>query len=556
MKNALIIHFDEHHISDYLAFYYSIIHGKNYQKVFLLTYCENIPFIFDIIPEDCIIAISKETLSVAHQQNLIPPHFLYNYVSQKIDILDQWNWDMVVNFDDHTASKILAGFINPHKIIGHYLERDQKVNYQSFKDYYHHHLRSCPMAPYNTIELHRIHDIPFVDKEIKIPLHEKELKKTHLEVRKIHEKLKSIKKNESIKLIGLSILDEYHKLTFSTESIATFIKLLRDHPSLYPVVLTNDQSRDSSTFQEIFKILGQKIVVVESDYIGLSSVMIYFDLIVGYHHHHCLLADFTSTPLIEIHNSKKPLFFNNTIRPGNQLIFLDHTNDLSEEKRNFPIHKVLLGISTLQPDVVFEHLNFHEENGLEKKHHEIVFEVVDDEGMTWYVPCSLEKESLASFHKETIYHLFSLTIERIQIQNSFLKKEIQSSSLEIFLKFKNSKNENFILEWISDKKNIIKQMAGTILEFMKMAYQKDVLHEEMISYVRQIEKKFSHDLIFRYPLLKINYQLDQKLFHTKMILEFKDDLHVINNILNYIESFFKASSTTKSSFHRTSNMPS
>ncbi len=234
-----------------------------------------------------------------------------------------FDWDLIVNVSNCSVSAYLTSYLSQSK------ENYKGVRYNckgvlEFSDdwiaWANELMVDLTLTPYSYMEIfHKSLALnPISQSQVKLVLSEEHENST----RKVFSKLLEFRATDSIYVVAMQLSASTSEKSASFEEAKEIIQSIFEHPNLYPVLLVGPSEDERACAKALNAVLENSLFVVDSDFIGLNSVLNSVDLLLTVDTSIKHLAAIQNTKMLELHFNPN-LLFKMPANSGSQIVLID-----------------------------------------------------------------------------------------------------------------------------------------------------------------------------------------------------------------------------------------
>lgn len=356
MSNVLFINLKRNgDIFNTAALAFSYLKEHPHATPYILTYNEFKKATKPLSIFKSVFTLDRKKLTAFHSHNLYSNGFALDELLDELKPLESINWSEIINYSSDKASTFLTNYLacsSKATIKGVHFGDSNNLNYKSdWNIIFNEVMTSSALSP--------VHFSTAYHGMVNVPSHSGpiELKTISKHNETVKNNFSSLRKQKSPKggtcsLIGIQVASSQSNKDWSKGKLAEVIELILDDPTLYPIVLIAPNDEERRLSKEINAQFDSKLIIVESDFIALSSVLRGIDLLVTPDTSVKHLADLSDCKVIECSNNFKTSLKQGTIRSGNIILNGVKDSKVVHNSIKFLLHPTIPALeSLLDPSV-------------------------------------------------------------------------------------------------------------------------------------------------------------------------------------------------------------
>lgn len=271
------------------------------------------------------------------------------------------NWMSVINISQDKLSSVICGLMNAENKYGVILnEKNTHAPANAWSLVANEIHSKDPLAYFNHSELyHEVLSLKWSRDGMRInsiPEHNEKAYKHLNELRK------SVGyNNPNLKLVGIQIKTSSPQKDIPAQTVEDFIGLVLDDPNTYPVLLIGPFDEEREMADRINEKFEDSLLIVESDFTALPSVLVNLDGLVTPDTSIKHMADLLETPILEVCNASSPDL--KQAATTNQSLILSYSADKSHQTLALDMYRSLKVLTEPKTDEV-ENLKISDDSTL------------------------------------------------------------------------------------------------------------------------------------------------------------------------------------------------
>ncbi|OFZ14290.1 MAG: hypothetical protein A2X86_05430 [Bdellovibrionales bacterium GWA2_49_15] len=234
-----------------------------------------------------------------------------------------FEWDLIVNVSNCAVSAQLTSYLSYNK------ENYKGVRYNTngvleFSDdwiaWANEQMVDLSLTPYSYMEIFQksLGLTPGSQRSVGLVRSEEH----EVSTRKVFSRLHEFRATEQIYVVALQLSAATSEKSATFEESKQLIQAIFDHPNLYPLLLVGPSEDERARAKALNAVLENSLFVVDSDFIGLNSVLNSVDMLLTVDTSIKHLASLQNTKLLELYFNPN-LLFKMPSNSGSQIVLVD-----------------------------------------------------------------------------------------------------------------------------------------------------------------------------------------------------------------------------------------
>ena len=274
-----------------------------------------------------VFTIDRKKITTFNNHNLYSNGFALDELLDELKAIESINWSAVINYSSDKASTFLSNYLklsSDVNIKGISFGASNNIDYKnSWEVIFNEVITNSDFSPVHFSTAY--HGMAGV-KEASGPYSIKRIKKHDDTVANNFEALKKSNsaKGKDCALIGVQLSTSLDSKNWNKESLKELIEKILDDSGMYPLILIAPTEEERAASRELNEAFNNKLVIIESDFLALSSVLSNLDVLVTPDTSVKHLADLNECKIIEYTNSLKTSLKQGCRGASNIIIKLDN----------------------------------------------------------------------------------------------------------------------------------------------------------------------------------------------------------------------------------------
>ena len=474
-----------------------------------------------------IITMDRETIQSLFNSKIYPKHFSLNAFMSKIDLIDNSNFDLVVNYSgDKAASYLLGYFSSNSEICGSYYSSKNNL---------------CHTDEWSIVNevAEEISCLTFCRNEIYGKMMNLKFDQSHdgYVVREKHEKtvvhsLNKLKRlnqygGKSPKIIGFCVGAGKRFKSIPIKTIIDLLREMRSHKEFLPLVVVGVNSEDENVAKMLNERFGYSLTLVKMDIVAAPSLLKGLDALVCPDGYFKSLAELVGTQVVEL--SLGQMSMRGGV-DGSIVVTASKNNSFYKDSDDM---QIVRGQGFLKAsDIMKVFLHAFDDKRSSKLHLDSdidVYRRAGQDGEIFYEKINEGREGVLSIH-------------RVMTRNAIMLRFYQPDDFDKKLPYLLHHNSRESLNhWINSERKLIADMMKDILSVVRLILQsqKDKGKAKELAY--KFDNLFSYEKInspARIPIVFLRgliFSVDKVDFILEEIYKTKGHLQKYNALVEDLD---------------------
>lgn len=270
-----------------------------------------------------VFTLDRKKISTFSNHNLYSNGFALDELVEELKPIESMVWSNIINYSSDKASTFLCNYLGNSgeaSIQGVKYGPENNIEYGSSWEIIFNEIMTT--SSYSPVHFSTAYHGMCNLNEYKGPNKVRKVKKHDLTVENNFQNLRRInsKEGETCNLIGLHLFTSLENKNWSEEKVVTIIENLQQDAELYPVLLIAPTKEERERSKLINDKFDNKLIIVESDFLALTSVLSGLDVLITPDTSVKHLADLVDCRVVEYSTDLETTLKQGTSNTGNVIV--------------------------------------------------------------------------------------------------------------------------------------------------------------------------------------------------------------------------------------------
>lgn len=270
-----------------------------------------------------VFTLNRKKLTTFCNNDLYSNGFALDELVTQLSDLESISWSEIINYSSDKASTFLTCYLSNNKNVGTKgitFGQGNSVDYKSsWEIIFNDIITQSELSPVHfSTAYHGIADVP----EFNGPFNIKRVNKHEETVANNFENLRRANgpQDGRCSLVGIQLSSSLREKDWSLDQVTNIVEEVLDDASLYPIILIAPNNEERELSKQLNERFDNKLIIVESDFIALSSVLGGLDVLITPDTSVKHLGDLNGCKVLEYSNDLNLSLKQGTRSAGNLII--------------------------------------------------------------------------------------------------------------------------------------------------------------------------------------------------------------------------------------------
>lgn len=220
------------------------------------------------------------------------------------------NWDLIINLSSSEAASFIVSTLRANEVIGNYKSPEKSTIGNNFWARLHYQGEN-----HQTSGIHQVNSYNRIiglnqNSESQAQIYSDSTLNAlaHKNISRIRQS--KMVNNEKSHVVGIQLENESRPTALSLDTICEMVAELSSTPNIVPVILTLKSEQNGDLIKKINQKFNRSVVIIETDFLALTSIMVNLDSIIASTKSFRILADLLETQSVFVTNDLQDVYEN------------------------------------------------------------------------------------------------------------------------------------------------------------------------------------------------------------------------------------------------------